>query len=64
VITLANVNEAGKRGEWYTVKGTDSKGRPQSVDVPANYVDGKKESDVKKLFERSLDRVGNASEQR
>jgi len=48
-----HIGDVSKRGDWYTIKGHVD-GKPTSVDIPANQVDGRSRSDAEKLFKRGL----------
>ena len=47
---MEKVTEVKKRGEWYTVKGSQG----TSIDIPANQIDSRKEKDARALMERGL----------
>ena len=54
---MGEIKEASKRGEWYTVKGRASNGRDISVDVPANYIDGKSSTEGRRVMEKAIERM-------
>ncbi len=52
--------EVEKKGDWYRVRGTDSAGRAQSVDIPAPSVEKLSRKEAEALFRRSIERIGDA----